>query len=125
MAIYLTLGTYSEKGDSGIVGADHVDRRAAVEASYNSVGAKLVDYHITRGAYDFCVIAEANSFAQGASIALTARASGAVDNLLTLESVDIEGIRSVAKGVKYTPQVADQFRVACLACAMLSIFWAL
>ena len=74
-----------------------------MEASLESVGAKLVDYHITRGAYDFCVIAEADSFAQIASITLKARASGAVENLFTLESVDIEEIRSIAEGVEYTP----------------------
>ena len=103
MAIYLTLGSYSDKGAAGMVGAEHVDRSAAMEASLESVGAKLVDYHITRGAYDFCVIAEADSFAQIASITLKARASGAVENLFTLESVDIEEIRSIAEGVEYTP----------------------
>ena len=103
MSIYLTLGTYTNEGAAGLVGAEHVDRKAAMDVMCNSVGAKLVDYHITRGAYDFCVIAEADSFAQIASMTLTAKGSGAVDNLVTLESVDIEEIRSVAKGVQYTP----------------------
>ena len=103
MSKYLTLGTYTNEGAAGLVGAENVDRRAAMDAMCNSVGAKLVDYHITRGAYDFCVIAEADSFAQIASMPLTAKGSGAVDNLVTLESVDIEEIRSVAKGVQYTP----------------------
>ena len=103
MAIYLTLGNYSDKGAAGIIGAEHVDRRAAMMEAHESVGAKLIDYHITRGAYDFCVIAEADSFAQVASITLKARASGAVENLFTLESVDIEEIRGIAKGVQYTP----------------------
>ena len=60
MAIYLTLGTYTEKGAAGLVGSDYVDRRGAMDAMCNSVGAKLVDYHITRGQYDFCVIAVAD-----------------------------------------------------------------
>ena len=50
MSIYLTLGSYTDKGAAGLVGAEHVDRRAAMDAMCNSVGAKLVDYHITRGA---------------------------------------------------------------------------
>ena len=50
MAIYLTLGSYTDKGAAGLVGAEHVDRRAAMDSMCNSVGAKLVDYHITRGA---------------------------------------------------------------------------
>jgi uncharacterized protein with GYD domain len=70
---------------------------------HHSVGAKLVDYHILRGQYDFCVISEADSFAEVASMTLMARGSGAVDNVVTLESVDVEEIRSVAKGVQYTP----------------------
>ena len=102
MSIYLTLGTYLEKGAAGLVGPDYSDRRAAMEALCNSVGAKLVDNHITRGQYDFCVIAEADSFAKIASMTLTARGSGAVDKLVTLESVEIEEMRSVAKGVQYT-----------------------
>ena len=43
------------------------------------------------------------SFAEIASMTLMARGSGAVDNVVTLESVDVEEIRSVAKGVQYTP----------------------
>ena len=102
MSIYLTLGTFSDNGAAGIVSGDS-DRRAAMEVMCNSVGAKLVDYHILRGQFDFCVIAEADSFAVIASMTLTARARGAVDNVVTLESVNIEEIRSVAKGVQYTP----------------------
>ena len=102
MSRYITLGTYTNQGAAGLIDGDS-DRRAAMDAMCNSVGAKLVDYHITRGAYDFCVIAEADTFAQIASMTLTAKGSGAVDNLVTLESVDVEEIRSVAKGVQYTP----------------------
>ena len=102
MSIYLTLGTFSDNGAAGIVSGDS-DRRAAMEVMCNSVGAKLADYHILRGQFDFCVIAEADSFAQIASMTLTAKGSGAVDNLVTLESVVVEEIRSVAKGVQYTP----------------------
>ena len=102
MSRYITLGTYTNQGAAGLIDGDS-DRRAAMDAMCNSVGAKLVDYHITRGASDFCVIAEADSFAQIASMTLTAKGSGAVDNLVTLESVDVEEIRSVAKGVQYTP----------------------
>ena len=102
MAIYLTLGTYTDKGAAGLVGAEHVDRRAAMESMCNSVGAKLVDYHITRGEYDFCVIAEADSFEKIAALTLIARGSGTVNNVVTLESVDINKIRNIAKSVKFT-----------------------
>ena len=102
MSRYITLGTYTNQGAAGLVDGDS-DRMAAMEVAHSSVGATLVDYYITRGQYDFVVIAEADSFAQIASMTLTAKGSGAVDNLVTLESVDVEEIRSVAKGVQYTP----------------------
>ena len=102
MSRYITLGTYTNEGAAGLVDGDS-DRRAAMEVAHNSVGAKLVDYYITRGQYDFCVIADADSFAVIAVMGLKAKGSGAVDNLVTLESVDIEEVRSVAKNVQFTP----------------------
>ena len=103
MAKYIFLATYSDEGAKGIVGGDS-DRAAAMEVLCNSVGAKLISVDITRGEYDVCVMVEADSFAQIAAMSLKARASGAVgDKFVTLEAVDIEEIRSVAKGVQYTP----------------------
>ena len=105
MSRYIILGTYTNEGAAGLIGGDS-DRRAAMEALHNSVGAKLVDYYITRGQYDFCVIADADSFEVMAALHLKAKGSGAVDNLVTLESVDIEAVRSVAKNVQFTPPSA-------------------
>ena len=102
MPRFITLGTYTNQGAAGLVDGDS-DRRAAMEVAHSSVGATLVDYYITRGQYDFCVISEADSFAVIAAMTLMPRASGAVDNLVTLESVDIEEIRNVAKSVQFTP----------------------
>ena len=101
MSRYITLGTYSNEGAGGLVEGDS-DRRAAMETFHSSVGAKLVDYHITRGKYDFCVIADADSFEMIAAMTLKAKGSGAVDSLVTLESVDINEIRNVAKSVQFT-----------------------
>ena len=105
MSRYITLGTHTNEGAAGLVDGDS-DRRAAMEVAHNSVGAKLVDYYITRGQYDFCVIADADSFAVIAAMGLKAKGSGAVDNLVTLESVDIEAVRSAAKNVQFTPPSA-------------------
>ena len=98
MSIYITLGTYSNEGAGGLVEGDS-DRRAAMETFHSSVGAKLVDYHITRGKYDFCVIADADSFETIAAMTLMAKGSGTVNDLVTLESVDINEIRNIAKKV--------------------------
>ena len=102
MSIYIILGTYSNEGAAGLVEGDS-DRRAAMETFHSSVGAKLVDYHITRGKYDFCVIADADSFEMIAAMTLMAKGSGTVSNLVTLESVDINEIRNIAKSVQFTP----------------------
>ena len=102
MAKYIFLATYSDEAVKGIVGGD-TDRVAAIEALCNSLGIKLISADITRGEYDICIIVEADSFAQIAAMSLKARASGAADKFVTLEAVDIEEIRSVAKGVQYTP----------------------
>ena len=48
MSRYITLGTYTNQGAAGLVDGDS-DRRAAMEVAHSSVGAKLVDYYITRG----------------------------------------------------------------------------
>ncbi len=61
MPRFITLGTYTNQGAAGLVDGDS-DRRAAMEVAHSSVGATLVDYYITRGQYDFCVIADADSF---------------------------------------------------------------
>jgi len=37
---------------------------------------------------------------------LKAKGSGAIDNLVTLESVDIEEVRRVAKNLQFTPPTA-------------------
>ena len=102
MAKYIFLATYSDEGAKGIVGGDS-DRAAAMEVLCNSVGAKFISVDITRGEFDVCLIVEADSFAQIAAMSLKASASGAADKFVTLEAVDIEEIRSVAKGVQYTP----------------------
>ena len=101
MSIYINLGTYSNEGAGGLVEGDS-DRRAAMETFHSSVGAKLVDYHITRGQYDFCVMADADSFEKIAAMTLIAKGSGTVNNLTTLESVDINEIRNIAKKVQFT-----------------------
>ena len=105
MSIYLTLGTYTNQGAAGLVDGDS-DRRAAMEAAHSSVGATLVDYYITRGQYDFCIIADADSYEVLAAMGLKAKGSGTTANLVTLESVDIEAVRAAAKNVQFTPPSA-------------------
>ena len=103
MSVFITLGTYSNEGAGGLV-EGKTDRRAVMETFHSSVGAKLLDYHITRGKYDFCAIVEADSFEMVAALALIAKGSGTVNDLAILESVDINEISSIAKKAQFNPQ---------------------
>ena len=105
MSRYITLGTYTNQGVAGLVDGDS-DRRAVMEVMHKSVGATLVDYCITRGQYDFCVISDADSFEVMAAMTLKAKGSGTVTNSVILEAVDIDEVRSVAKNVQFTPPSA-------------------
>ena len=102
MPRYIVLGSYTNKGTAALIDGDS-DRRAVMEVMHKSVGATLVDYWITRGQYDFCVISDADSFEVMAAMTLKAKGSGTVTNSVILEAVDIDEIRSVAKNVQFTP----------------------
>ena len=102
MPRYIVLGSYTNEGTAALVDGDS-DRRAVMEVMHKSVGATLVDYWITRGQYDFCVISDADSFEVMAAMTLKAKGSGTVTNSVILEAVDIDEIRSVAKNVQFTP----------------------
>ena len=106
MALYIVLGAYSNRGAEGLVEGQS-DRRAAMEILTSSVGAKLLDYHITRGIYDFCLLTESESFNQIAAMNLKAKAAGTVSKLDVLESVNIDDIRNVARSVNFIPPKLD------------------
>ena len=106
MSTYIVLGKYSNKGAEGLIDGSS-DRRAAMEKLTKSVGAKLIDYHITRGVYDFCIITEADSFEMIAAMNLKAKATGTLKEIDTLESINIENIRQVAKSVEFSPPTKD------------------
>ena len=73
-----------------------------MEEFHSSVRAKLLDYHITRGKYDFCALVDADSFEMMAALALMAKGSGTVNNLVILESVDMNEIRKIYKKIEFT-----------------------
>ena len=88
------FGTYSNKGSEGLVEGSS-DRRAAMEPTSS---AKLINYHMTRGIYDFTMQTEAENFNQIAAMNLKAKAAGTVSKLDVLESLNIDEVE-VAKNV--------------------------
>ena len=57
MSKFIVLGKFSGQGAKGLMTSD-ADRSAIVDKAARAAGAKMISYHITRGIYDFCVIAE-------------------------------------------------------------------
>ena len=57
MATFLILGTYTNKGAKGLV-EKNSDRREAMKTLASSVGAKFIDYSITRGILSLIHISE-------------------------------------------------------------------
>ncbi|MBI28270.1 MAG: hypothetical protein CMI95_00025 [Pelagibacteraceae bacterium] len=102
MTIFVQLGIYSNKGADGIINGES-DRKAAMEKMLSSVGAKLLEYHITRGKYDFVLLSEANSFESVAACALKAKASGTLSEAITLEAVDLNKVREMGRLVDFSP----------------------
>ena len=60
MTKFYTMGCYTEKGLAGFVGNPSTNRKAATQALVESGGAKLTDYSLLRGAFDFIAVCEAH-----------------------------------------------------------------
>ena len=102
MATFLILGTYTNKGAKGLV-EKNSDRREAMKTLASSVGAKFIDYSITRGIYDFWILIEADNYDKIAAINLKAKSVDTIDKADVLETIDINKIRQVANDVNYIP----------------------
>ena len=102
MKTFISLGIYSQKGADGIINGSS-DRKIAMEKMLSSIGAKLIDYHITRGHYDFVMISEADSFESVAACALKAKAAGTLSEAITLESINLNLLRDIGNKVDFSP----------------------
>ena len=73
MSTFIVLGKFSGQGAKGLMTSD-ADRSAIVDKAARAAGAKMISYHITRGIYDFCVIAEGAPFIRDHIIRVTEKA---------------------------------------------------
>ena len=96
MAKFYLMGCYTEKGLAGFVNNPSTNRRASTQALLESGGAKLTDYSLLRGAFDFISVCE-GTFEQMAAAKMVAASSGSVDNIVILESADLNKIAGTAK----------------------------
>ena len=98
MTKFYTMGCYTEKGLAGFVGNPSTNRKAATQALVESGGAKLTDYSLLRGAFDFIAVCE-GTFEQMAAAKMVAVSSGTVENFTILESADLNKIANTAKKI--------------------------
>src|SRR4030095_6684203 len=85
MPIYLTRGRYSAESIKSLV-AKPEDRQQAVSNLVEAAGAKLLNFYITLGHYDFLVITEAPSAKEASAFILAAAAAGSVTDVETTEA---------------------------------------
>ena len=96
MAKFYTMGCYTDKGLAGFVNNPSTNRQAATKALLETGGAKMNDYSLLRGAYDFIAVCE-GTFEQMAAAKMVAVSSGTVNNFTILESADLNKIADTAK----------------------------
>jgi len=96
---FLVLGSYSNDALGGVVASPEDDRRAAVSAMMEKVGAKMLSMHFLRGQYDFAIMGEADSFDDVAAVKMLVAASGAMKELTIMEVVDINAIATKASAI--------------------------
>ena len=96
MAKFYLMGCYTQKGLAGFVDNPSTNRKAATQALLELGGAKLTDYSLLRGTFDFISVCE-GTFEQMAAAKMVAASSGTVDNITILESADLNKIAGTAK----------------------------
>ena len=85
MPIYITRGRYSAESIRNLV-ANPEDRLPAVRNLVEAAGAKLLNFYVTLGHYDFLVITEAPSAKEASAFILAAASAGSVTDIETTEA---------------------------------------
>ena len=85
MPIYITRGRYSAESIKNLI-ANPEDRQQAVSKLVEAAGAKLLNFYVTLGHYDFLLIAEAPSAKEASAFIVAAAAAGSVTDVETTEA---------------------------------------
>lgn len=94
MGIYITQGNYTEAAVKGMI-QNPEDRAPAVAALMEAVGAKMLQYYVTHGEYDFLLISEGDDTDSNILAGLmVAGSSGGVCNLKTTRAFTTQEAKS-------------------------------
>ena len=94
MGLYITQGNYTESAIKGMI-QNPEDRAPAVAALMEAVGAKMLQYYVTHGEYDFLVVAECDdSNANLLAGLMVAGSSGGTCNLKTTRAFTTQEAKS-------------------------------
>ena len=94
MGIYITQGNYTQNAMKGMLDNPE-DRQGAVAGLMESVGAKLLNYYVTTGEYDFLVITESNDLKDIVAALMSAGGSGGVTNLKAIQALTTQDAKVI------------------------------
>jgi uncharacterized protein with GYD domain len=94
MGIYITQGNYTDTAMKGMLDSPE-NREGAAAGLMESVGAKLLQYYVTTGEYDFLVISEANDLKDLVAALMIVGASGGVTNLKTVQALTTQDAKVI------------------------------
>ncbi len=99
MGIYITQGNYTGSAIKGMVDNPE-DREGAVAGLMESVGARLVQYYVTTGKYDFLVVTEGDNMSDIVAGLMIAGSSGSVTNMHTIQAMSTKEAKVVMEKAK-------------------------
>ncbi len=109
MGLYITQGNYTESAIKGMI-QNPEDRAPAVAGLMEGVGAKMLQYYVTHGEYDFLVVTESDDTNVNLLAGLmVAGSSGGVCNLKTTRAFTTQEAKSA---MEKAGQVVAGFRAA-------------
>jgi len=96
MAIFITQGNYTEQAMKGMIDKPE-DRASAVANLMESVGAKLLQYFVTTGEYDFLVVSEGKNITDLVAGLMIAGSTGGATNLKTVQALTTQEAEAAMK----------------------------
>ena len=97
----ILLATYTPAALKGLMSGS--DRKAAIEATLDTVGGTLKNVASTRGEYDVVVMATVPDSTSLVGPLIAIKASGAFEKAIYLEEIDLLAVLDVANKAAYMP----------------------